>query len=228
MHAAHKLFIPAVLTSLLAVSPALAADPPSADAPATQRDSAGLEPKQIDVALSTNTLGFLASVGAGVGADVGVARLGPGTLALGASAEYTTCAVACWALNSVTDLHFGHREISLWGRASYHLSATKKGPKIDLYPFAMVGPTIASATIGYGDTEFRGRDVGIAVGVGVGVRAFVGRSIFVGGEARLQRATGVYDYELVSGNTTLIAGTASHAEWSSSGLDVRFAVGMRF
>lgn len=196
-----------------------------------------LEPLQVDAKITMNADALLAFVGGGVAADIGIVRVGPGTLALGAAGEYNLCATVCWLLNTVTPLEFGQHEISLWGRASYHIDITTTGSgstltKLDVFPFVMVGPTFASSYVKLddGSAEYRGKDTAIAIGGGLGANLFVAGPVFIGGEARLRYAQGVYTYELVAGKDdqqrTYAEGSVAH--WSMTGIDVQLAVGVRF
>jgi hypothetical protein len=202
------------------------------DAPqeAPQAPPRSLQPLHLDAKLTGNTDVLLGFVGVGAALDFGVARAGPGTISVGAAGEYNFCASVCWALNAITPFEFGQRQISLWGRASYHIDIKGKiGQRLDVYPFAMVGPTFASASLRFDDsgTEYRGSDTAIAIGGGAGVNFFIAGPLFVGGEARARYARGTYRYELVSGNEETIAeGQAS--SWSMTGVDIMLAFGARF
>jgi hypothetical protein len=190
-----------------------------------------LEPAHVDLKLTGNADALLAFIGAGAAADIGVARAGPGTFSLGAAGEYNFCASICWLLNTITPLEFGQRQISLWARAGYHIEIKGKGmEKFDIFPFVMAGPTFANSYVRLdnGAAEYRGTDRAIAVGAGLGANLFVAGPVFVGGEARVRYATGVYNYELVSGSSqrTIAEGSVTH--WSMTGLDLMLAMGVRF
>lgn len=224
-----------------AEAPVATVAPASVDAPPAKKPptlkTKTLEPLQVDAKITMNADALLAFVGGGVAADIGVVRVGPGTFALGAAGEYNLCATVCWLLNTVTPLEFGQHEISLWGRASYHIDITTTGSgstltKLDVFPFVMVGPTFASSYVKLddGSAEYRGKDTAIAVGGGLGANLFVAGPVFIGGEARLRYAQGVYTYELVAGKDdqqrTYAEGSVAH--WSMTGIDVQLAVGVRF
>ncbi len=188
-----------------------------------------LEPLHVDVKATGNADALLAFIGVGGAADVGIVRAGPGVLALGGAGEYDFCATVCWLFNAITPLEFSQRQISLWGRASYHIDIKGKSmEKIDVFPFVMLGPTFAQANIKLdnGAAEYRGKDTAIAAGAGLGANIFVAGPLFVGGEARFRWAQGVYQYELIAGNERVIDGSVY--SWSTTGIDILFAMGARF
>jgi hypothetical protein len=214
-----------------AASSAAAPPTPAQDKPALfpVPKSKTLEPLHIDLKATGNADALLAFIGVGAAADVGIVRGGPGVFALGAAGEYDFCATVCWLFSAITPLEFSQSQISLWGRASYHIDIKGKGlEKIDVFPFIMVGPTFARSNIKLdnGAAEYRGKDTAIAGGAGLGANLFVAGPLFVGAEARFRYAQGVYQYELVYGNERVIDGSAYR--WSTTGIDVLFAMGGRF
>ena len=112
-----------------------------ADAPLV--GSRVLKPLHLDAKLTGNSDVLLGFVGVGAAVDLGVARAGPGTIAVGAAGEYNFCASVCWALNAITPFEFGQRQISLWGRASYHIDLKGKiGQKNRPLPLRDGGPHV--------------------------------------------------------------------------------------
>ncbi len=204
--------------------------PPQRDKPALDvapHDDKSLTPGHVDARITADTDILLAFMAGGASADVGVARLGPGTLTLGVQGEYAFCGSVCWFLNTVTPLEFSQHQVSLAARASYHLPI---GKKVDLYPFASAGPTFATSTVRIddGSAEYRGKDTAIALGAGAGVSYFLTDFIFIGAEGRLRYARGTYSYELVAGNEQQYRWDGNVQTWSLTGLDFSGALGIRF
>jgi hypothetical protein len=188
-----------------------------------------LQPLEVDVRMTAHSTVLLTFVGVGAGADIGLVKAGPGTLAAGAALDYDFCASACWFLNTVTPLEFSQNQISTWGRLSYHLDIKGGGmTRIDVYPMIMAGPTFARASVKLddGSAEYRGRDTAISVGAGIGANVFLTQAFFIGGEGRYRYSRGTYDWEIVAGNKKLDEGSVQ--TWSLSGIEVMLAAGFRF
>src|SRR5689334_17452384 len=104
----------------------IAADAAAAETEQPVPKSRTLEPLHVDVKLTGNADALLTFVGAGAAADVGVVKAGPGTLSLGAAGEYDFCGSVCWAFSALTPMEFGQSQVSLWGRAAYHIELKGK------------------------------------------------------------------------------------------------------
>lgn len=186
-----------------------------------------LQPGHVDARITGNFDLLLTYVGVGASADVGVVRAGPGTIAFGIGGEYGTCASACWLVNTITPLEFSQSQVTVTGRASYHMAI---GKRVDLYPMMMVGPTFARASIKLddGSADYLGKDTAISVGAGAGVNFFFGDTFFIGAEARARFARGTYSYEVIAGNERQKLAEGSYDTWSRTGIDFVGALGARF
>jgi hypothetical protein len=187
-----------------------------------------LRSKRFDVRAALNADTFLAYLGVGLSADMGLVSVGPGTLAVGAGFEYDFCGAVCWDFSASTPLDFGQRHVSLQGRASYHLGF-ERAKNLDFYPFVGVGPIFARSevTVENGLARYVGTNTGLGVNFGAGVNLFVFGPVFVGGEARIRWGAGDYDYRLESGDGSIAFDRASVSSWTLAGLDVLFAAGVR-
>lgn len=203
--------------------------PPPPPAP-PERTSRVQAPGDVDARLMFSTDILLAFVNAGVGVDVGVARLGPGTLSLGGEFEVGACVSVCAVLGLATGWQFSHVYYSPHARLAYHLLPNKRGlENADLYGLVFGGATLATTRVAgkASDTEFEyvGRDVGPSLGVGVGGKLFVQEKLFLGAEARLRYSTGVYTYTARAGNVSI---SDNYASWSLSGVNLQLFGGLRF
>lgn len=182
----------------------------------------------LDVRATLNADVLLAYIGLGMSADLGLFRVGPGTLAVGAGFEYDFCGSVCWLFSAATNLDFGHRQIWPQARASYHLGLTSN-KKVDFYPFVGLGPVFARSEISVDDgvARYVGKDTAIGLNFGAGLNFFVAEPFFIGGEARVRWAAGEYTYRLESGDGTRTYDKGSVDTWSLSGIDVLVSAGVR-
>jgi hypothetical protein len=200
-------------------------------APAAQPaevETRALQPLQIDLRMGLNTNPVLAYIGFGLAADLGVAKTGPGTIAIGAGWEHSACATSCWEFQSATPyMDYSERQNWAQARASYHLPM-RGIPRLDLYPLLSMGPVLASSTVDLdgGATRYRGRVTTIGIGLGGGLSYTVYGPLFVGAEARIRYAGGNYEYTLINGRDKSFD-RASVESFSLTGLDAFLAFGAR-
>src|SRR5262245_14731434 len=116
------------LLSSAVVVPAWASPPESAraDTPASRAE---IQPHEVDVKASLRTSPVLQHAGIGVGGDVGVKKVGPGTIAVGGSIGYEACGSTCWG----APLDLSQHTTWLEARGSYHLAPSRIG-YLDVYP----------------------------------------------------------------------------------------------
>ncbi|NOU26621.1 MAG: hypothetical protein HOO96_01840, partial [Polyangiaceae bacterium] len=162
---------------------------------------------------------FLAQVGFGASADVGIAKVGPGTIALGLGAEFSNCVLAC-ALLDVVGVDYNERHFTALARGTYHVGVAKR---VDLYPLVVLGPTFGTNSLRFRGLEVDGHGFGATFGVGVGVNAFLTDSLFLGGEAQLRYARGVYAY-----SNNIDGKTYASDTWNNSGITLQVTLGLRF
>jgi hypothetical protein len=222
-------------------APAVAPPPPPAvEAPkAVEAPGTAVEPLKgrlqqagdIDARVMFNADIVLAFVNVGVGADVGVMRLGPGVLSLGGEFEAGACVTVCLALNAFTGWRFGHFFYSPHARIAYHfIPGDGRGlEKVDLYGVLLAGAAFTTTRVAGSssgaDFEYQGSDVAPSGGLGVGAKYFVRDNLFLGAEARFRLASGMYTYTARVGNVTL---SDTESSWSLSGLNVQLFGGLRF
>ena len=204
----------------------------AAEAPAAPRLNRMQGVGDIDARVMLNADIILAFVNLGVGADLGVLRLGPGVLTVGGEFEAGACVTPCLALNLLTGWTFSHLFYSPHARVTYHFMPSDSHglEKVDLYGLALAGVTITTtrvANTGTGDStdfEYLGSDVGPSVGLGIGGKYFVQDRFFVGAEGRLRYSAGQYTYTARVGNVSL---SDTQSTWSLSGFNVQFFAGIR-
>lgn len=209
---------------------ALSSSPARADG--ARSGHGALAPLAIDLQGTLSADVPFATLGAGVAGDVGLARLGPGVLAVGGAASYEICGSVCWYFSASTPLSLARTQVTAQARATYRM-ALSGSRRIELYPLVTAGPVVTSTTIGAdgGAVEHRGRSVGLALGGGVGGSVFVAGPVFLGGEARL-RFPGVSPrYDLPEGADArldrAVVDRWSLATFLTGVLDVVLAVGVR-
>jgi hypothetical protein len=222
------------LATLLAVTSARAEErqKPVAEtqAPTEPRPNRMQGVGDIDIRATLNADIVLAFVNLGVGADLGLVKLGPGVLALGGEFEFGACVTPCLALNLATGWSFSHLFYSPHARATYHFVPEKTSglDKVDLYGLVLAGITYTTTSVtgsGAGTPfEYKGDDVSPSVGLGVGGKYFLQENLFLGAEGRLRVSSGQYNYTVRAGNVTL---TDTQSTWSMSGFNVQFFAGLR-
>lgn len=212
--------------ALLAVAPRAS----RADEPITAHRP--LAPLAVDL---LGTVGFdvpFATLGAGVAADVALARLGPGVLAAGGGASYEACASLCAYYSATTPLELSRTQLSTQARASYRL-ALSGARAVEVYPIVTAGPVVTRTIVALdgGAAEHRGRSVGLSLGAGAGGSLMVAGPLFVGGEVRLRFGGLSPGYDLpADADARLDQATVS--QWSVASfltglVDAVFAVGVR-
>ncbi|WP_257457337.1 hypothetical protein [Archangium lipolyticum] len=184
----------------------------------------------VDIRATLNADIILAFVNLGVGADLGLLKLGPGVLAVGGELEVGACVTPCLALNLATGYSFSHLFYSPHARATYHFVPEKASglEKVDLYGLVLAGITYTTTSVtgdGAGTPfEYKGHDVSPSVGLGVGGKYFLQDNLFLGAEGRLRLSSGQYNYTVRAGNVTL---SDSQSTWSMSGFNVQLFAGLR-
>ncbi len=211
-----------------ASSPVPAVQPPPEPPRRTTRVQ---RPGDVDARLTLNADVILAFVNAGVGVDVGVLPLGPGTLSIGGEFEFGACVTFCAVLSLATGWQFSNLYYAPHARIAYHfLPGNAPGlEKVDLYGLVFGGVTLTTTRVAgtASGTEFEyvGNDVGPSLGLGVGGKFFPQEKLFLGAEARLRYSAGVYAYTARAGNVSI---SDSQASWSLSGINVQLFGGLRF
>lgn len=208
-------------------APAAATPPPPPALAPTRIQDVG----DIDMRLMANTDILLLYVEAGVGLDVGVARLGPGVLAVGGEFQVGACVSLCLFVGALTNVTLRNAFYAPHARVSYHFlpKQTRGMEKVDFYGLVFGGITYATTHL-YGGTDagefdYRGNGVGPALGLGAGGKYFVGDRLFLGAEARLGYSAGTYTYTARFGEATL---SDSYSAWTLTGLGVQLFGGLRF
>ncbi len=193
-----------------------------------------LTPLHLDARFSVDADILLIYISLSAAADVGLVKIGPGTVAIGANAELGFCGSFCWvtaallssALGSSTT--YGQTHFFPSARLSYHFPLpTSKGDqakKINVYGLLFGGPVFTSLSLKNKSVEITGTDTSIGVGLGVGGQYFFTERIFVGVEATARYARGRYNWTVRLGDYRL---SDSEASWSLTGGGIRFSVGVR-
>ncbi|RKH05880.1 hypothetical protein D7V97_23285, partial [Corallococcus sp. CA053C] len=188
-------------------------------------------PGDLDLRVHLTTDILVAFVEFGVAADLGVAPIGPGTLAVGAELNLGLCVTACGLVGALTGFDISDRYITPHARLTYHFlpPAMRKRPtELDLYGLFLAGVTLSTQTItgtvqGV-SVDYQGTGAGLSLGVGAGAKLFFKERFFVGGEARLRYARGTYDYEEEVGGSVF---SGVDEDWSQSGLSLLVFAGLR-
>ena len=206
---------------LLVPSAAFAQEPASPDAPEL-KEGAEMKARQFDLRAGVHTSALLQYGGLGVAGDIGIAKLGPGTLAAGGELAYDACGLMC--VSSPYEKFQTH----LWGEArlAYHVS-TPRLAHVDFYPLVTAGFVYAHSSITVNDSEYRAGKLAPTVAFGAGASWFVTKRFFVSGEARLRVAAGDYGYELASGPGAQFDRSKVDT-WTATTIDLGIAAGYRF
>lgn len=196
-----------------------------------------LQPFRADARFTVDTDILLAYVSLGVNADLGVVKLGPGVLAVGAGLDFGFCGTVCLLIGGLLNGSYGQRTFFPQARVSYHIEIPAKGgalQKVDVYALAFGGVAISSM-------GFVGRFQGVEVsatssGVGPGIGAggggsfFITDRLFVGAEATFKYAAGRYtDVVTVTppGSNVDFRWRDEYSSWSLSGFSIRLFIGFR-
>jgi opacity protein-like surface antigen len=231
----QRLMLAAALLGCSAV--ALAQQPAQeamADAPVEAPESKVLTPLHADARLSVDTDILLIYVNVSVAADLGLIRLGPGTLGVGANVDVGFCGSFCWvtaalltsALGAPTT--YGQTHFFPSARLTYHFplptSKTESLKKVNVYGLLFGGPVFSRLALVSKDLEIVGTDTSFGFGGGVGGQYFFTERVFVGGEVTLRYARGRYTWAARVGSYQL---KDSEDTWNLSGLNARLSIGIR-
>jgi hypothetical protein len=237
-----------LLVALLTVAQPAPAGPPvesgstkeireAALAEATQRGGKQLNSPHVDARVSVDTDVLLVYVDLGVSADFGLIPLGPGTLAIGAGFDLGFCGSFCWGLSAL--LSAGFKQPTTYSqnhyfpqaRVTYHLpvaewSTSALAKKINIYALLAGGPVISNLRLSTQDNSLlvEGNNVSVGISGGAGAEYFLGERFFVGLEAQLRYARGVYNWNVKVGNYAL---SDSEQTWNLSGFNLKFFLGIR-
>lgn len=189
-----------------------------------------MAPANVDLRLAGDTDFLLTSLDVGAALDVGLFRVGPGTVGLGASLDYGICFSVCWGLGALLNLDVGRNFLSTLGRLSYHFDLPGNASRletVDVYAVAMAGLVSTRMHIASRDDSIRyeGSDAALGLGIGAGMNYFFTERFYFGGEGRLRFAAGRYTETLRVGDATAIQENAE--VWALTPLNVQFFVGLR-
>ncbi|EPX64377.1 hypothetical protein D187_005511 [Cystobacter fuscus DSM 2262] len=203
-----------LLVWLVAPSSALAQEP-----------SRLMRPGQLDVHAEGGLSFIPPSFEAGASTEVGVVGLGPGTLSVGAQLGLRQCLLAC-SLSGVLALErVSTRDVHVLGRLGYHFTWPGKSQgKVDLQGALLGGVMEARILRDAPEFRYEGRGRGLAFGLAVGGNYFLSSRFFVGCEARLRFASGLYALSLTRGS---YAFTQEDRQWVRLGLGTVFSAGVR-
>lgn len=153
-----------------------------------------LHPGNLDLRIGGGASLLPPSVEAGISTELGVVRIGDGTLSIGAELGIQQCVLAC-SLRDLFDLRtVSTRDLHALGRLGYHfILGARNDNRVELSGFLLAGVMEARTTETSPDNHYEGRGRGPAFGLGVSGSYFLSPRLFVGGEARLRFASGSYD-----------------------------------
>jgi len=198
-----------------------------------------LGPFRADARFTVDTDILLAYVALGVNADLGLVKLGPGVLAVGAGLDYGFCGTVCLLVGAALGGSFGIRNFFPQARVSYHLELPAKGAnntltKVDVYGLVFGGVVVSSMNFG---TTVQGvkvtassEGVGPGIGLGAGGSYFFTERVFVGAEATAKYAQGTYkDVVVVTPPNSNVdfRWRDMYSGWSISGVSLRLFIGFR-
>jgi hypothetical protein len=197
-----------------------------------------LPPFRADARVTVDTDILLAYVSLGVSADLGVVKLGPGTLAVGAGLDVGFCGTVCLVTGALLGGAYGQRDFFPMARVSYHLELPARAgntlQKVNLYGFVFGGVVISSLSF---SARIQGFDIGASstgvgpgLGLGAGAAYFFSDRVSVGAEATLKYAAGVYNDVVVvepPNSNVNYQWSSTYSSFSRSGLSIRFFLGFR-
>lgn len=196
-----------------------------------------LPPLRADARFTVDTDILLAYVSLGVNADLGVVKLGPGVLAVGAGFDFGFCGTVCLLIGGLLNGSYGERRFFPQARATYHIEIPAKGgalQKVDVYGLVFGGLVISS--MGFTGTyqgvtvSATSTGVGPGIGLGGGGSFFFTERAFVGAEASLKYAAGRYtDVVTVTPPNSNVdfRWRDEYTSWSISGFSIRIFIGFR-
>ncbi len=227
-----------LVSTLLCFSASSLAQQPAqetpSDAPTQAPENKLLTPLHADARFSVDTDVLLIYVSLSVSADLGLIRLGPGTLGVGANVDVGFCGSFCWltaalltsALGAPTT--YGQTHFFPSARLTYHFplpsSKSESLKKVNIYGLLFGGPVFSRLALISKDVEIVGTDTSFGFGGGVGGQYFFTERIFVGAEATLRYARGRYTWAARVGSYQL---KDSEDLWSLTGGNLRFSIGIR-
>lgn len=197
-----------------------------------------LGPLRADARFTVDTDILLAYVNLGVNADLGIIKLGPGVLAVGAGLDFGFCGTVCLVIGSLLNGSYGIRNFFPQARVSYHLELPAKSgnalQKIDVYGVVFAGLVVSS--MGFSG-QYQGvavsatsSGVGPGIGLGAGGSYFFTERVFVGAEATAKYAAGTYrDVVTVTPPNSNVdfRWREEYSGWSLSGVSLRLFLGFR-
>jgi hypothetical protein len=213
--------ISALVLLLVAASP-----PAEGEAEALNRL---MEPGDVDVRAIGGTNILLLNVNFGLLAEVGLLRLGPGTLAIGAEFDAGYCATVCGLIDFLTGLEHGQQYYFQLGRLAYHfpLQPNPTLKNIDLYAVVLAGAAYSrmGAKDASGTQVYSGEGFSPSVGIGAGIVYFLGAHPYLGFELRARYAQG--DYQITFKEESYTFQDPLETRWYASGLNWMLFLGVR-
>jgi hypothetical protein len=184
-----------------------------------------LRPGQLELHVEGGLSLLAPSLEAGAGGEVGVLAVGPGTLSLGTQLDLRQCLLACSLSGLLAGQSVSTRDVSVLGRLGYHvrLEGPGRGP-VDVYGVLLGGVMEARTFQVSPEAHVEGRGRGPAFGLGLGGHAFLSEHFFLGGEARLRFASGVYALSVTQGAHVF---TEEETHWLRLGPETVLFVGVR-
>lgn len=197
-----------------------------------------LRPLRADVRATVDTDILLAYVNLGINGDLGLVKLGPGVVAVGAGLDFGFCGSVCWAIGALLNGSYGIRNFFPHARLSYHLELPAKGgnalQKVNLYGFLFGGLVVSS--MGFAGS-FQGVNVsatstgvGPGLGLGAGGAYFFTERVSIGAEATLKYAAGRY-FDVVTvtppNSNVDFRWREEYTSFSLSGFSIRLFLGFR-
>lgn len=198
-----------------------------------------LAPFRADARFTVDTDILLAYVAFGINADLGLAKLGPGVLAVGAGLDYGFCGTVCLVIGGLLGGSFGIRNFFPQARVSYHIELPAKGAnntlqKVDVYGMVFGGVVVSSmgfaATYQGAQVTASSTGVGPGIGLGAGGSYFFTDRVFVGAEAAAKYAQGTYTDVVTAtppNSNVDFRWRDMYSNWSISGVSLRLFIGFR-
>lgn len=197
-----------------------------------------LGPLRADARFTVDTDILLAYVNLGVNADLGIIKLGPGVLAVGAGLDFGFCGTVCLLIGSLLNGSYGIRNVFPQARLSYHLELPAKAgnalQKIDVYGVVFAGLVISSMGFSgqYQSVMVSATSTGVGPGIGLGAGGsyFFSDRVFVGAELTAKYASGAYrDVVTVTPPNSNVdfRWREEYSSWSLSGVSLRLFLGFR-
>jgi hypothetical protein len=194
-------------------------------APGDSEPSPLLRPGNLDLRLNVGGVGSFTSLEAGATVDLGLLRLGSGTLSLGAEVSVSQCLLSCWVPNLLTEEDDWQRDLYALGRLGYHFRLSNRNyRKVDVHAVLVAGVDEARTWVDAEGYAFEGKGLGPAFGAGVGGKYFLSSRVFIGAEARLRFAFGTYALRVTRGSYVF---REDDQRWTRFGVNTLFFAGLR-